>query len=118
MSGPMRSLVLLVLFAVPAQAQNWALRGGDAVLGPGDISTRIVGQTLVFHDNGRAKFSAGGAYSYSYDGGGTSFGSFTVGEAGMICITFRNGWSRCDKYVDAGGRLVLLTEKGERYPIR
>ena len=39
-------------------------------------------------------------------------------EDGIICIVYRNGFDRCDMYVRSGGRLVVLTEDGERYPVR
>lgn len=77
------------------------------------------GQTLVFYDDGKAKFSAGGAYSYTYaNNGGTAFGRFDVAADGKVCIAFTNGFGRCDMFVQNGGRLVMLTEKGERFPIR
>lgn len=79
----------------------------------------IDGQTLTFFDDGQSKFSAGGAYSYTYaNGGGTAFGAYEVGEDGTVCIAFRNGFGRCDRYVESGGRVVMLTEKGERFPVR
>lgn len=119
---PRRSLrpapVIVLLAAGPALAQDWALRDGDAALTAAEIEAEIIGRTLVFYDDGQSKFSAGGAYSYTYDGGGTAFGHFEVGENGVICIDYPNGWSRCDMYVRNGDRLVLLTEKGERFPIR
>ena len=43
---------------------------------------------------------------------------FEIGEQGQICIQYRNGFGRCDTYVRNAGRLVLLTEKGERFPVR
>ena len=80
----MRSVFLLLLLATPALAQGWQLRAGDRALTIDEIDAHIVGHTLVFFDDGQAKFSVGGAYSYTYDGGGSSFGSFRVGPDGVI----------------------------------
>ena len=81
------------------------------------VRAEIVGKSLQYFDGGVSKFSAGGAYSYTYLGGGTSFGSFEIADDGTVCIAFRNGWSRCDRYALSGDRLVLLTEDGERFPV-
>jgi hypothetical protein len=63
-------------------------------------------------------FSAGGAYSYTYASGDSAFGRFEIGEDGTVCIAFRNGFTRCDRYVENGSRIVMLTQKGERFPLR
>lgn len=108
-----------MLLAVPAAAQNWAMRDGDRILPRIEVLTLIEGQTLVFFDDGQSKFSAGGAYSYTYaNNGGTAFGRYQVSEDGTVCIAFRNGFDRCDRYVESGPRFVMLTQKGERFPIR
>lgn len=112
------SLFVLCLMAGTAQAQDWNLRDDDAILTPEEISAEIVGATLTFYDNGQSKFEADGSYSYTYHQGGTAYGEFEIGENGQICIAYQNGWSRCDTYVRNGDRLVVLTEKGERYPVR
>ena len=89
------------------------------MLDRGAVLGLIEGRTLTFFDNGQSKFSVGGAYSYTYaNGGGTAFGAYDVAEDGTVCIAFRNGFGRCDRYVQSGGRVVMLTEKGERFPIR
>jgi len=75
--------------------------------------------TLTFFDDGQSKYSSGGAYSYTYaNGGGTAFGQFEVRPDGLVCITFRNGRGRCDMYVRSRGRTVMITSRGERFPIR
>ena len=110
--------IFAAVLALPAWAQDWNLRGSDEALSAEEIGTSVVGRTLTFYDDGQSKFSAGGSYSYTYGGGGTAFGTFEVGADGVICISYANGWSRCDKYVRSGDRLVVLTEDGERYPVR
>lgn len=116
----MRIFLTTFLILVPGAlwAQSWNLYANDTVLTEHEIATRIEGQTLVFYDNGQSVFGPDGGYSYTYDGGGTSFGQYRVEGDGIICIDFENGWSRCDKYVRSDQRLILLTADGERYPIR
>lgn len=115
----LRLIALLAFVPTFAVAQDWALRDGDSALNGVAVSALIQGQTLVFYDDGQSKFSAGGAYSYTYaNGGGTAFGAYDVADDGTVCIAFRNGFSRCDRYVQNGARYVMLTEKGERFPIR
>ncbi|MEM6759816.1 MAG: hypothetical protein AAF601_10095 [Pseudomonadota bacterium] len=114
----MRRLIFLMLLASPAAAQDWAVRSGDAMLSGDALRALIDGQELVFFDNGRSKFSTGGSYSYTYaNGGGTAFGAWRIDDD-TVCIAFRNGFSRCDRYVRSGARVVMLTQKGERFPVR
>lgn len=116
-------LLALILFVLPVSlaAQDFALRGSDERFDQAGLTEAVTGQTLTFFDDGQSRFSAGGAYSYTYsavNGGGTQFGTFTVLPEGIICIVYRNGADRCDMYVRSGGRLVVLTEEGDRYPVR
>ena len=111
----------LAALAAPAVAQDWALRDSDARFAPGTLGEAVAGRTLTFYDDGQSRFSAGGSYSYTYsaaNGGGTQFGTWAEAEDGRICIAYRNGFSRCDMYVLAEGRMVVLTEDGGRYPTR
>lgn len=117
----MRLALLLTLFPFCASAQDFALRDGDVPLDPAALAEAVTGRTLIFYDDGQSRFSAGGAYSYTYsaaNGGGTQFGTFTVMGDGIICILYRNGADRCDMYVRSGGRLTVLTEEGARFPVR
>ncbi|MEO1362554.1 MAG: hypothetical protein AAFU86_02135 [Pseudomonadota bacterium] len=115
----MRWFFLLCLTSVPAFAQEWNLCGSDRALPRAEVVALIEGQTLVFFDDGQSKFSTGGAYSYTYaNGGGTAYGRYEVGADGTVCIAFRNGFGRCDRYVESAARIVMLTQKGERFPVR
>lgn len=121
----MRRLFLilgLVGLTTPAVAQDWALRATDDRFADAEgLVDAMTGRTLTFYDDGQSKFSAGGAYSYTYssaNGGGSQFGTWSAGAEGIICIAYRNGLSRCDMYVRADGRFVVLTEDGGRYPVR
>lgn len=103
-----------------ANAQDWALRDGDEPLPLLEMRHSLLGADIEFYDGGRSRYSAGGAYSYTYApeyGGGTAFGTFAFREDGIVCASFRNGFSRCDMFVRNEGRLVLLTEDGERFPV-
>ena len=118
----MKSLKLwpvLAVLASSAAAQEFNLRTSDVVLDASALALIADGGSLTYFDDGVSLFSAGGAYSYTYaNGGGTAFGRFRVEEGGRICIEYRNGFERCDMYVRNGGRLVLLTAGGERYPVK
>ena len=112
-------LLLAICAAGPVVAQDWNLRGSDAILDAAAMARIADGGSLRFYDDGLSRFSAGGAYSYTYaNDGGTAFGRFRVEAEGIICIDYRNGMSRCDKYVRNDGRLVLLTTNGERFPVK
>ena len=111
-------LCVMMLTGLPAAAQDWALRTTDRALDAAETQALTEGQTLTFYDDGRSTYSAGGAYSYTYASGQTALGAYRIEDDGTVCIAFRNGFGRCDRYVENAGRIVLLTEKGERYPIR
>lgn len=116
----MRYGLFLLLLAETAIAADWPLRDGDVPLSRADL-LELEGRTLVFYDDGQSRYLPDGAYSYTYssaNGGGTAHGTYRIAEDGSICTDFRNGFSRCDLYVRSAGRLVLINEKGERYPVR
>ncbi|UWR07738.1 MULTISPECIES: hypothetical protein [Ruegeria] len=113
-------LIAAACAASPLWAAEWAVRPGDIPLSPAELNA-LAGRTLTFYDDGQSKYSAGGAYSYTYsavNGGGTAFGTYRIAADGSICVQYRNGFDRCDLYVRNNGRLILITEKGERYPVR
>ncbi len=112
-----RFLIPLLLCASPISAAEWATKPGDKPLNPQELEA-LAGQTLTFYDDGQSKYSAGGAYSYTYASGESAFGTYSIAEDGSICIAYRNGFSRCDLFVRSGERLILIDEKGDRYPVR
>ncbi|GAA6194225.1 hypothetical protein [Phaeobacter sp. NW0010-22] len=117
----MRLAFFVWLFSATAGVSaEWTLRAGDTLLSAPELRD-MAGRTLVFYDDGQSKYSAGGSYSYTYspvNGGGTAFGTYHIAEDGSICTAFQNGLTRCDLFVHSGSRLVLINEKGERYPVR
>lgn len=112
--------IAAVCAATPLGAEEWVTRPGDVPLQTAELAA-LAGQTLTFYDEGQSTYSAGGAYSYTYsaaNGGGTAFGTYSLAEDGSVCVKYRNGFSRCDLYVRNGERLILINQKGERYPVR
>ncbi|WP_300033615.1 hypothetical protein [uncultured Roseobacter sp.] len=109
---------VIMVLASAATAQDWAIRDGDHPLDAREAATLTEGRTLTFYDDGRSAYSAGGAYSYTYASGQTAFGRYRIRADGTVCIDYRNGFARCDRYVENAGRIILLTEKGERFPVR
>lgn len=117
----MRHVLLGALIALPvgALAQEFNLRDGDQPLSVAALSDRLSGQTVTFFDGGQSEFYTDGRYTYTYsDDGGTAYGYWTFAENGKVCIDYVNGFARCDMYVQSGQRLILLDEKGNRYPTR
>lgn len=112
--------VLVCLVAMPSAAQEFFPRDSDRVLSAEDMSAEVVGRTHEFFDGGVSFFSVSGTYSYTYSDGGRAFGSYALDDAtdGVVCSSFENGFSRCDMYVHDGTRLVLITEAGDRFPVR
>ncbi|MGV6804562.1 MAG: hypothetical protein ACWA49_10180 [Ruegeria sp.] len=113
-------LIAAAFAATPLGADEWVTRPGDVPLDPKELDA-LAGRTLTFYDDGRSKYSAGGAYSYTYsaaNGGGTAYGTYSIAADGSVCVKYRNGFTRCDLYVRNGERLILINEKGERYPVR
>ncbi|NOD65330.1 MULTISPECIES: hypothetical protein [unclassified Ruegeria] len=112
-----RFLFPALFVASSAYAADWPLKSGDIPLTSAELDA-LAGQTFTFYDDGQAKFSAGGAYSYTYASGDSAFGTYSIAEDGSVCIAYRNGFSRCDLYVRSGERLILIDQKGDRYPVR
>jgi len=111
--------LFLIAIALPVLAQEWSLRRPDILLDQHSAQALTAGSMLIFQDDGRSKFSVGGAYSYTYaEDGSTEFGIFRVEHDGRVCIDLRNGTERCNIFVRNDGLLVMLTEQGGRFPIR
>ncbi|GLT08980.1 hypothetical protein ACFQFQ_02925 [Sulfitobacter porphyrae] len=114
----MRFLIPLLLAAAPATADPYAVLAGDTVLAAAEVHALIDGQTLTYHDDGQSRYFVGGAYSYSYAGGATAYGVYDIGADGTVCVAFHNGRNRCDRFAWRDGGVVLLTQKGDRFPVR
>ncbi|WP_323767596.1 hypothetical protein [Marinovum sp.] len=115
----MRFLFVLCLAATPLAADPLA-RDSDREIGSDALDNRLRGARIAFYDGGVSEYYDDGRYTYTYaDQGGTGYGYYEVSGDSRVCIDFVNGFSRCDLYVlDAQGRLVVITEKGDRFPVR
>ncbi|SHH04602.1 hypothetical protein SAMN05444003_1814 [Cognatiyoonia sediminum] len=112
---------VLMCLGLPAAAQDFAVRDSDRVLDADGMAADVVGRTHEFFDGGVSFFSVSGTYTYTYTDGARAYGSYALkddGQDGVVCSNFDNGFSRCDKYVHDGTRLVLLTEDGNRFPVK
>lgn len=113
------TILAVLASTISVSAQDWPLRASDVALTTDEATAYVTGRTVVFYDDGQSKFSVGGAYSYTYaNNGGSAFGTFSVRDDGAVCIDYKNGFSRCDLYVRSGDAMVMITQKGERFPIR
>ncbi len=111
--------ILLMSFAGSAWADGYDLRSGDAVLGAAHLQSFLPGRTLTFYDDGQSHYYDDGRYTYTYaNDGGTAYGYWSIGDDDAVCVAFVTGFSRCDLYVEARGRLILLDGRGDRYPVR
>lgn len=116
----MRVLIFLLSLSLASAvaAEEWALRSGDRELSRAEIVALTTNSTLVFFDDGQSQYARDGAYSYTYASGESAFGRYEVEPDGTVCVYYRNGFSRCDRYVEAGARIVLLDQRGQRFPLK
>lgn len=116
----MRLLLAACLIATPVFAEGWMRRDSDQSIDKPALDARLRGEVIEFYDGGRSEYYEDGRYTYTYaNDGGTGYGYFEIKDDGSICIEFVTGFSRCDLYVlDAQDRLVVITEKGDRFPVR
>ncbi len=111
--------LVLACVATAAAAQDFQLRDSDTAVPVEALKARLSGQIISFYDDGKSEFYEDGRYTYTYGGeGGTAYGYWKITADGTVCIDYVNGWSRCDMYVQSGDRLVLITDAGDRFPIR
>jgi hypothetical protein len=115
----MLPIVVLLASASVAAAQSYGLRDGDTPMSDAALKARLIGQIVTFFDDGQSEYYPDGRYTYTYaDDGGTAYGYWRLVGDGEVCVDFVNGFARCDMYVTSGDRLILLDEKGNRYPTR
>ena len=108
---------LIVLLATPALAQG--VRDSDTVMNAEETIAALSGNSVEFFDGSTARYSENGSYTYRYDDSGPLFtGTYAATDGGEVCVTFSNGFDRCDTYVQAQDRLVLIIEDGTRFPVR
>ncbi|MEL6169596.1 MAG: hypothetical protein AAFR35_12965 [Pseudomonadota bacterium] len=118
LSSPMRLTILATLLAaaLPAAAQQ---RATDETFTAVALADALSGQTAEFFDTSLASYAADGSYAYRYRPEEPPFiGTWEATEDSQVCVVFNNGFSRCDTIVQAGERLTMIVENGDRYPIR
>ncbi|WP_368041132.1 hypothetical protein [Leisingera sp. ANG59] len=112
--------LFLCLIAASAGAGDWPLRPGDTPFTQAELDA-LPGRSFRFFDGGESQYGSGGAYAYTYsaeNGGGTAWGTYRIAGDRSICVDFTNGFSRCDLYVRNSGRVILITQQGQRFPVR
>lgn len=74
---------------------------------------------MTYSDNSTARFSPEGSYSYTDRNGLiVDFGSFDLARNGQVCVDIQNGYRRCNLFVRRNGILIMLRDKGGRFPVR
>lgn len=113
-------LLPLLALALPVAAQDYDIRSNDTQPSADDLVAYIVDRDLIYFDDGTSRYNADGSYAWTYsavNGSSVWPGLYTVTD-NIICIDFESGTARCDMFVFSGDRLTLLTDNGERYPVR
>ena len=78
-------------------AAEWLTKPGDVPSVTHRSWNGLAGRTLTFYDDGQSKFSAGGAYSYTYASGESAFGTYSIARGWQrLHSQYRNGFGRCD----------------------
>lgn len=114
---PLVAVACAALWAQAAATQG--IRPTDRLLTTGETAAALSGQAVEFFDGSVARYGPGDAYSYAYRDGDPPFrGTWAAAGDGRVCVTFENGFDRCDTYVMGGGRLVLIIADGTRFPVR
>lgn len=117
----MKYALILLALASPAAAQDYAVRDSDTVPNTADLSMLILDRDLEHFDGGTSRYNTDGTYAWTFganNGGETHPGTHRISDNATVCITYASGSERCDRFVQSGDRLVLLTDDGQRYPIR
>ncbi|SMX39860.1 hypothetical protein [Octadecabacter ascidiaceicola] len=117
----MKFAALLVAFATPATAQDFALRDSDTVPTSAALSDMILDRDVEYFDGGVSRYATDGSYAWTYaaeNGGGVWEGTHEFAENATLCVVFVTGIERCDMFVTSGDRLVMLTSDGMRFPVR
>ncbi len=117
----MKIACLLIALAAPAAAQDYVARDSDTVPTKASLSELILDRDLEYFDGGVSRYDTGGSYAWTYaenNGGGVWTGIHDIQENGVVCVTYETGQERCDMFVLSGERLVMLTDDGQRFPLR
>ncbi len=113
----MRTGIMLALMTTSAMAQG--LRDTDTELDATALKDALSGRIIEFFDGSKSYYDTDGGYIYTYvDGGEEWNGTYSLGPDGQVCVDFEVSGSRCDTFVLADDRLVLIIGDGTRFPVR
>ena len=111
-------LSLLLILPVAAMAQD-GVRPPATKLTQPEMTELLSDRVVEFFDGSKSQYGADGRYAYTYTDDGPSWtGTFRLENDSMVCVDFDNGANRCDRFVRAGERIVLIIEDGTRFPVR
>ncbi|MGB7320130.1 MAG: hypothetical protein WBC95_01860 [Albidovulum sp.] len=111
-------IIAALCAATPTLSAEWAMRAGDEPFSQSALATFLTTEEIRFHDGGRSEYGPGQAYAYVYSSEDRAEGHYRIEADGSVCVDFVNGFARCDLYVQNGTRVLLIDEKGDRYPLR
>lgn len=115
----MRYMTTAILAVMAGAAAAQGVRDGDVMLEATELQARLSGKSVLFHDGSEARFSASGNYTYRYTPQDPAFGgTYETTADSQVCVTFANGFARCDTYVLSDDRLVLINRDGLRFPVK
>ena len=114
----MKKLAAIVVFIVPAVV--WAEpRSGDTRFDSAALESHLTGRMIEFFDGSKSRYASDFTYGYTYvDDGPMWTGTWSTDDESRVCVAFDNGSARCDHIVLDGARTILITEDGERFPVR
>ena len=109
---------LALIAATCAQAQQTP-RETDILYSQSELTQLVSGNMLELFTGGFSRYGADGTYDYRYEeNGAPAPGTYEARDDSFICTVFHNGFDRCDLFVHANNRVVVIIENGERYPVR
>lgn len=111
--------LVLIAVAGSAMAQSWNLHEMDIPLDMTQLWELTDDSTLIFPDDGESRFSPDGSYLHIFpDHRRAEFGRFSLERGGRICVDLENGRNRCDLFVYNDKLLIMISERGGRFPVR
>ncbi len=94
-------------------------RASDTRFDSEALKAHLGGRVMEFFDGSKSSYSSDFSYAYTYvDSGPAWTGTWSTDNESRVCVVFDNGSSRCDFIVSDGDRTVLITEDGDRFPVR
>lgn len=115
----MRLPLTAALICLSGAAEAQGLRDSDTLLTEAQMAETLSGHIVEFYDGSKSRYRADGRYSYTYTDDTEPFlGTYALRDGSTVCVLFDNGFERCDTYVRAGERLVLIIADGTRFPVR